>query len=71
MLHYEEKAGGLEARGPAPNGANDESEHDGALFALDATDPVELQRALLVYGTAGQAARIGAQARLRPGMRAH
>jgi hypothetical protein len=63
MLHYEEKPGALDVRGPEPNGANDEREHDGALSALDATDPVELQRALLVYGTAGQAVRIGAQAR--------
>jgi hypothetical protein len=63
MSHYDEKLGAFDARGPEPNCANGEREHDGALSALDATDPVELRRALLVYGTAGQAVRIGAQAR--------
>jgi hypothetical protein len=60
MSHYEEKLGAFEARGPEPN---DKPVQDGTLSALDAIDPVELQRALLVYGTAGQAARVNLGAR--------
>jgi hypothetical protein len=66
MSHYDEKAGAFDARGPEPN--DDKREHNGALSALDATDPVELRRALLVYGTAGPHAPL--HARVNPGARA-
>ena len=62
MFDHEQKAGALRAHGPDPNraqAAQATQAHTAARLAIDgAADISQLRRALLIYGTAGNPARV-------------